>query len=523
MAAWSDGYVADIPYTHGYFRRMAPSHVRLSALIAGHAGPEGDGVAYAELGCGQGFGALLIAAANPDASVYGFDFNPEQTGHARRLAAAAGLANATFEDISFEELAERPRGELPDFDVITLHGVYSWITPGARAAIAAFIRRKLKPGGLVYVSYNAMPGCASVMPLRRLLRDEAARASGTSDRRATAALAAAQDLADKGFRFFAENQSVTRRLEQHKNQSPAYLAHEYLNEHWVPFYLADVAAELEAGKLAFVGSARLVENDLRLAVPGKLHDFLAAVDDPIRREGLKDYLTNRPFRVDVFQKGRMRPGNVEIGRRVRAQRLALARDPGSVDLAFKTAAGGFEGKAEVFAPLIDRLGRSPAAIGELEDVMRGKMDFATLLRIILLLDNTDQIATARLAPADPQPARRLNRAIAAQWSGPYRFVASPELGGGTEASADDLLFLDLVLDGSDTTVPALAAAARDRLLASRKVVREGGEAVTDLQEQMAVILKRAEHFVSTTLPVWRRLAILPANREAALPRMAAAS
>jgi hypothetical protein len=43
-----------------------------------------------------------------------------------------------------------------------------------------------------------------------------------------------------------------------------YLAHEFLNEHWTPFYSSDVADEMANAKLNFVGSATLAENHLEL-------------------------------------------------------------------------------------------------------------------------------------------------------------------------------------------------------------------------------------------------------------------
>jgi len=86
------------------------------------------------------------------------------------------------------------RSDLPDFDFITLHGIYSWISPENRRTIVEFMRRKLKPGGIVYISYNCMPGWAGMMPLRRLLVEHTlARGSLSARSRASAFL----DLADK--------------------------------------------------------------------------------------------------------------------------------------------------------------------------------------------------------------------------------------------------------------------------------------------------------------------------------------
>jgi predicted O-methyltransferase YrrM len=515
MTAWSNGYVADIPYTHGYFRRMKPAHIRLTGLMRGHAVPNTERVAYAELGCGQGFGTTLIAAANPDADVYGFDFNPEQIHNARQLSARAGLQNVTFSEMSLEELAELPRADLPDFDIVALHGVYSWISPEARAAIGVFLRRKLKPGGLVYISYNAMPGCAALQPLQRLVRAEGARMGGTSDARARAGVTFAAELAEKGFGFLKESPAVARRLEHNKNHSGTYLAHEYLNADWTVFYLEDVVRELDAAKLVFLGSARLLDNDLRLSVPTELQEFFEAIDDPIRRETLKDYWCNRTFRVDVFQKGRMSLSRSEVLSGVRTQRVGLRKAAKSVDLAFSIGSGPMVGHREYFDPLLDRLGRGSATIAELEEALRGKADLIMLMRMIVVLDASDQLEVTRLTPADPEPSRRLNRVLAEDWTGPYRFVAAPEFGGALEASSDDLLLLNCILHGTEPTVDALAEAVAAHLVGS------GGTREVDT----TVLRKRATRFVDDVLPVWRMAGVVAGEggREAALPRIVAVS
>jgi cyclopropane fatty-acyl-phospholipid synthase-like methyltransferase len=108
-----------------------------------------------ELGFGQGFGLSLLAAANPDVTFEGHDFNPEHVAHARRLIAGAKLDNITVTELSFEEAAER--GGADDVNVIALHGIYSWVSRAAQDAIVSVIRQRLQPDGMLYISYNCMP------------------------------------------------------------------------------------------------------------------------------------------------------------------------------------------------------------------------------------------------------------------------------------------------------------------------------------------------------------------------------
>ena len=83
-----------------------------------------------------------------------------------------GKPLALFED-SFEDMSRRD--DLPQFDIIALHGIWSWINDASRAAIVDIALRKLKPGGALYISYNVTPGWSPGIPLRILMADFAKR------------------------------------------------------------------------------------------------------------------------------------------------------------------------------------------------------------------------------------------------------------------------------------------------------------------------------------------------------------
>lgn len=160
--SWTQGYVDGLDYTFDFYRELTPSLLGFAVLCRGQKFAfEGRPLKYCELGCGQGFSTNLLAAANPDIEFYANDFNPAHIAGARSLANDAALANVHFYEHAFADFTDEPA--LPDgFDIISLHGVYSWISAKNRGEIANFIFRKLKPGGLVFISYNTLPGWSSV-------------------------------------------------------------------------------------------------------------------------------------------------------------------------------------------------------------------------------------------------------------------------------------------------------------------------------------------------------------------------
>src|SRR6202035_475537 len=101
-----------------------------------------------------------------------------------------------------QDFAELDSSALPLFDFVCAHGVLSWVAPEKQQALIAFAASKLKRGGLLYVSDNALRAWAAVAPLRRLLRDAAGTTGSWTDR-ARGALQLARTLRDGGAQYFA--------------------------------------------------------------------------------------------------------------------------------------------------------------------------------------------------------------------------------------------------------------------------------------------------------------------------------
>jgi SAM-dependent methyltransferase len=511
MSDWTAGYVSDLEYTTAYYREQAPSHLNLVALVNGCEPPRlVDGFAYCELGCGQGFTANLLAAANPQGRFYAIDFNPSHIASARRLAERAQLRNIEFIEDSFADLADSPR-ELPRFDYVTLHGVFSWISAEHRRAIVRFIRRYLKSGGIVYVSYNAMPGWTAALPLQRLLYEHATLVAERSDRRMERAIAFAQELRKADLRYQLGNTFLDEIASLLGRRETRYLVHEYLNAGWEPLYFTDVARELAEAKLEFAGSAHLVENFVDLTLAPKQIELLNQVPAQDVREMLKDFCVNRRFRKDVFVRGARRLSGLARQEQLRATRLVLQVPRQDAVLKLDVPRGEAALDPAVYNPILDALAERPRSIAELLELSHSPRRETTAMEILGVLAGSGQVGSLVEDEVDPEPAQRFNRAVAgaAELEEIHRGVAlaAPALGNGIGVNSVALLAYGAWAAGSRRDED-VTARIQSVLKKRGETLLRDGKPIEDEAEHRRLITEQVALTRQQLLPVWRRLGIL---------------
>jgi SAM-dependent methyltransferase len=450
MSVWSEGYVIEIGYTHGYYRELSPHYLALAALARGLRAP-GSGHAplhVLELGCGQGFSANLIAAANPHIHYTAVDFNPVHIAGALALAAEASVSNVDFIEASFEDIVGDHKDDY--FDIIALHGIYSWVSAENRAHILTIIRDCLKTGGFVYLSYNCYPGWTPVLPIRRMMRDAAGSDFPIADQLDTA-FRLFDQMKEIGARYLA-TPGLAERVDKFKTMPRNYLAHEFMNADWSIFHFADVAADMASAKLTFAGSAHVLDLLDILNFSPEQMAFLASIKDPVRRESLRDLIVNQQFRRDIFGRGLLPLSVSESRARWLDQRLALSMEASKIPRKLASLRGELELQPEVYDALLGKLDGGPKTLRELaSDPAIAALGWQRLLQATTLL-----VGQGHCHPALPEAgeAARVKRTDAfngavlarARDSADLTFLASPVTGGGIQADRLTQLYLLAVRD-----------------------------------------------------------------------------
>lgn len=514
---WSNGYRTEITYTHGYYTEINPAAMHFLLLAANITPPEITNAC--ELGFGQGVSLNIHAAAEPVAWV-GTDFNPAQVAFARNLAKASGARCLAD---SFHDFCKRD--DLPLFDYIALHGIWSWISAENQRAIIRIIDKKLRAGGVVYISYNTSPGWASFKPARDLM----ARYAGTlpaerQEQKATDAFAFMEKLMGLKTGYGAANPQVIKRIEQFKGKDSAYLVHEFFNRDWQLSNFADLADSLAEARVSFACSAQPLFVSQGLGMTKEQLEFLNSIHDPVIRETVTDFIRNTQFRKDYWIKGARPLGSVARAAALRAEQVILLVKPDKIMPEFKTALGNAKLAPAMVQIVVEVLGdghahtlaeleKAAAELAQKPDAPDGaaKENIWTITQAVCILISAGLIANVQ-KKGDAQKARsatdRLNAIFEnmAMQNGAVSFLASPVTGGGIQASRFEMLFL-LALKRGVKTSQTMAGFARDCLNAAGQRILKDGKQLDGQDEMLAYLQNEADAFVSDRLPVFKNLLV----------------
>ena len=496
---WTAGYVADIDYNSQYYSELNPVRLSLALLNAGYALPKIK--TACELGFGQGVSVNVHAAAEGGVQWYGNDFLPSQAAFAQGLAAEAG-SNAQLTDESFAQFFARD--DLPDFDFVALHGIWSWISDENRALIVDFLRRKLRVGGVVYVSYNTLPGWAAAMPMRELFVQHARHMSPPaldSVSKVEAALEHVAKLFATKPGYLALNPQIETRFEALKGMDRRYLAHEYFNQDWRPMYFTEIAEAMSAAKLNFACSANYSDLLDEVWMTPEQAAIMEAAPNEVLTQTTRDYLVNQQFRRDIWIKGGERLPPAKGLELLGAQRVILVVPKSDVTLTATLGGREITLQEEVYKPLLAILGdNKPHAIADLNAALAAAgIQPLQVLQAVMVLISLNKLAPAQdeaAVAASDASATRLNAAVVerARYSEAVTCLASPITGGGMTADRIALLMLGAIRAG--VTTPGAIAERVWPVLASegRRMTRDG-KALETLEENLEELTRAAQVFL----------------------------
>lgn len=283
-----------VPYESYPYPMTHPTHLKTIATIFGVETPDLNKARVLELGCAGGGNLMPLAVDYPDAEFVGIDLSKEQIDRGNEHVNAMGIKNLTLEHLDISKFDES-RGK---FDYIICHGVFSWVPDEVADKILEICEKQLTETGVAIISYNVLPGWASVRSVRDMLLFHTARFKAPEDKVKQARLL---------LQFMTENtpknspyQSI---LENEKNilgrTNSDYILHEYLEDVNKQYYFHEFMSMALKHNLQYLGDSNL-SSMYAGNMPKDAAEKLRAVNNIIEQEQYMDYIRNRRFRYTIL-------------------------------------------------------------------------------------------------------------------------------------------------------------------------------------------------------------------------------
>ena len=303
----------EIPYPSGPFWRSHPCHLAFIAHLFGLETADPRACRVLELGCASGGNLLPMAHDFPESTFLGVDLSKVQVDDAQKTIEALGLKNVRIEHRSITEVG--PQDGV--FDFIICHGVYSWVPPEVQTRILEIGRDQLSPTGVMYVSYNALPGWHLRGAVRDMMRYHVAQFPSPKDKIRQARLLLDFLIKGSASRAEAYNKLLQDEAKLLSSLSDSYLFHEHLETFNEPLYFHQFADRMKSVNLQYLGEA-----DFNSMLSDRFPpDTSAALKEAplMRQEQYMDFLRSRTFRSTLMCRT-----DVKLRRAVPADRIEAA-------------------------------------------------------------------------------------------------------------------------------------------------------------------------------------------------------
>ena len=249
-----------------------------------------------ELGCASGVNLFAMAQDYPEAQFVGVDNSSRQIDLANEIIESTGLSNVKF---LCKDIAALHGEDLGKFDYIIVHGIYSWVDKATQEAILSICSENLNPNGVVYVSYNCLPGWS----MRGALRDMMLMHTGgipDIGNKILQARALIKFLAESSSDQTPYGKYLQQELATLTKADSAYIAHEFLEENNTPLYFNDFLKAAAGKNLLYLGDAdpsTMIVDNLPEVAAKTLKELNLNL---LATEQYMDFLRNRTFRSTLL-------------------------------------------------------------------------------------------------------------------------------------------------------------------------------------------------------------------------------
>ncbi len=273
-----------------------PDNLATIARLHGLTTPDVATCRVLELGCSRGNNLIPMAYAMPGAQFFGVDLAREPIAYGQQKIEELGLSNIHLRQADLMELDET----IGSFDYIIAHGVYAWVPEPVRDGLLAQCKRLLSPNGVVFLSYNTLPGGH----LRRMIREMMLFQAGgvcENEQAANRALDYVQFISECLPEDDLYRPIIERQIRQMRKKGANTLFHDELEPAYQPISFVDFVSHAARHGLQYLGESTVpppTDPCYNPEVTAKLR--IVAGGDPIATEQSLDYLRMRMYRETLL-------------------------------------------------------------------------------------------------------------------------------------------------------------------------------------------------------------------------------
>ena len=273
-----------------------PDRLALMGILHGLAPAPVESCRLLEVACGDGANLIPMAYTIPTSEFVGFDRAQLPIVRGQERIRELGLTNVRL----FQGDLLNVGRELGQFDYLIAHGVYSWVPGPARDRLFGLVGEVLAPGGIAFVSYNALPGSY----LRRMMREMMLlRVQDIEDprQRVAAGMEFLHFLVETRPETDAYRTLFATQLKRMEGHDSATTFHDELSPEFHPVYLPEFVGCAQRHDLQYLCEAELplphdpcYRRDLRSALEN------AVGDDVLKQELALDFMRMRAYRETLL-------------------------------------------------------------------------------------------------------------------------------------------------------------------------------------------------------------------------------
>ena len=508
MSQWNQKFKYNLPSTYGYHSEYNPLYLKYLLTSKGFACPEFKHCL--EIGCGHGQ-SILPHALTQDCAWMGQEFNPSLLNEAKRTAKKCHIQVDLCSD-SLEQLASRT--DLPKFDLICLHGVWSWVSPQDQELIIDIAQKHLNDGGIFYISYNCKVGLGNFAPIRNLInlyKDHKCQRNLSAEHQVLEVSKFLFPIIKLNPSFAIAQQDFGQYMKDAMINPEPFLS-DTLNSYWSCDHFADVEKRLDRADLGYVCSASGTDNIDAINLTEKQIAFLAPLQGTDMYEETRDFIVNRRIRNDIFIKGAVSLSENELLETVSEQNVILTVHIEDFDYKMVGDNGEVELDRRYYAPLMAVLNDyQPHNIGQIISAM---MHYDATLDVGLIVDAINTLVFAGLCSPAVKTAK-INEDITSlniniiNTFGDHDSVSlcSPVLQGALTIDPISARLLRTFVNTPDCKDKDLIEALLTSIVQGEISITDSEEEVSDA-ELVAAVNTTVQDFIKVQLPLLSRLMVL---------------